>query len=71
MLDKVLKDLRHMARIGVEEAYRVPSTSSNAPSAIECGEEVIDSLLDWIEDGYVIEPFDWRNCHLSRSNFLG
>ena len=58
MLGKILEDLKEGARIGVNESYRVSSSSSNAPSAIEHGEEVTDALLDWIDEDYVIGPYD-------------
>ena len=35
----------------MREEYRVASKSTNAPSALDHGEEVTDALLDWIEEG--------------------
>ena len=58
ILRKVINDLRYGAKIGVSENYRVESSSTNAPSAIECGEKVTDALLEWLEEGCVIGPFE-------------
>ena len=58
ILDRILTDLREGARIGVKDKFRVGSISTNAPSAINHGEEVTDALLDWIDEGYVIGPFN-------------
>ena len=55
-LDKVYNDLKHGARIGCKEEYRYPSTSSNAPSALNFGRQVSDSIADWISKGFVYGP---------------
>ena len=70
ILREVLSDLENGARIGVADACRVSSTSSNAPSAIEHGEEVTDALLEWIEDGYVIGPFDPEDVPFGKKKYL-
>ena len=71
VLAKVLSDLRVGARIGVSEEYRVASKSTNAPSALEHGREVTDALLDWIEDGYVIGPFDKESIPFPKAKISG
>ena len=57
-LNKVLRDLREGARLGVKQEFRRPSTASNAPSAIEAGYEVTDAVLGWLESGYAMGPFE-------------
>ena len=57
LLGKVYKDLREGAKLGVVEEYRVSSTSTNAVSALDNGEEVTDALAGWIEDGFAIGPY--------------
>ena len=71
VLGSVLRDLREGARIGVAEPFRIASKSTNAPSAIEHGEEVTDALLDWMEDGYVIGPFDEKDIPFSKAKISG
>ena len=46
------------ARIGVHEGFRVSSSSTNAISALEHEEEVTDALIEWLNEGYDIGPFD-------------
>ena len=57
-LEKVVKDLREGARLGVKPEFRKPSNASNAPSAIEAGYEVTDAVLGWLHDGYAMGPFE-------------
>lgn len=57
-LEKVRVDLTYGARLGVAEEYRKASTSTNAASALDHGEEVTDALLDWLKEGYCIGPFE-------------
>ena len=71
MLEKVLKDVREGARIGVSEAYRVSSRSTNAPSAIEHGEEVTDALLEWIDEGYVTGPYEEKEIPFPAAKVSG
>ena len=58
VLDMVVRDLQEGARLGVTGKDRVASTSSNAASAMEHGEEVTDAIVGWLDDGYAIGPFD-------------
>ena len=55
-LELVCDVLSHGAKLGVAEHCQVASTSSNAMSAIECGEEVTDVLYDWLVSGFVMGP---------------
>ena len=71
ILSAVVGDLRHGARIGVSDGYRVPSTSTNAPSALEHGEEVTDALLQWVEEGLVIGPYDPGEVPFDRTKVSG
>ena len=57
-LDKVVKDLKEGARLGVKQEFRVPSNASNAPTAIDAGYEVTDAVLGWLRDGYAMGPFE-------------
>ena len=58
LLDLVFNDLKHGARFGCIEKFRVPSTSSNAPSAYEEGEKVSEAICEWLDQGYAIGPMD-------------
>ena len=71
ILHKVLSDLRYGAKIGVAEEFRVESISTNAPSAIESGREVTDALLEWLEEGYVIGPFDKNEIPFDKAKISG
>ena len=71
ILEKILSDLREGARIGVKEEYRVSSSSTNAPSAIEHGQEVTEALLDWLEDGFVIGPFSKEEVPFEKMKLSG
>ena len=55
-LDKVYQDLKLGAKIGCSVEYRNPSSSSNAPSALQHGPQVTDSIADWITKGFVYGP---------------
>ena len=57
-LEQVRLDLTYGAKLGVAEECRVASSSPNATSALEHGEEVTDALLDWLQQGYCIGPYD-------------
>ena len=48
ILDAVCKDLAVGATIGCTGPARLPSSSTNAPSAFEFGPHVTDALADWI-----------------------
>ena len=48
ILNAVCKDLTEGATIGCEGEARLPSSSTNAPSAYEFGPHVTDALADWI-----------------------
>lgn len=69
-LHKVVTDFKDGAKLGVKVGNRVPSTSTNAPSAIEAGYQVTDAVVGWLRDGYAIGPFDrddlpFRNVKIS------
>ena len=70
MLDRVLSYVKNGARLGVSMECQVSSTSSNAASVLEHGEEVTDALVDWLHQRFVIGPFDpdnipFENCKIS------
>ena len=57
-LDLVCQDLAEGADIGCRGAFRRPSTSSNAPSAFQCGPQVSDAVAGWVAAGFAAGPFD-------------
>ena len=57
-LNRVCKNLENGANIGCKDPFREPSFSSNASSAYESGQEVTDSVADWVEQGIAAGPFD-------------
>ena len=58
VLNQVCENLEHGAKLGVADECQIPSTSNNAVSAFEHGEEVTDALFDWLVSGYVMGPMD-------------
>ena len=46
LLEEIVNDIRFGANIGVSNEYRVVSNSTNAPSALEIGDRVSDSMQD-------------------------
>ena len=57
-LDIVCNDLRVGANIGCTGAYREPSRSANAPSALEFPREVTDAVASWVLAGFAVGPFE-------------
>ena len=57
-LSKVHADLTQGAKIGCVGHYRLPSKSSNAVMAYECGEQVSDAIAEWVKEGYARGPVD-------------
>ena len=55
-LKLVYKDLKHGAKIGCWEEFRFPFASTNAPSALNHGHQVSDSIADWISKGFIYGP---------------
>jgi hypothetical protein len=60
LLEQIVKDIKHGASIGVNKECQIPSTATNAPSAIEEGEKVSDELASWIAKGFVVGPLKKR-----------
>ena len=56
LLETICKDLHTGANIGCSGASRLPSTSTNAPSAFEFGPHVTDAIADWIHKGFAYGP---------------
>ena len=52
----VLGDIRNGAVLGCRGEPRLPSKSSNAPSAYEFGQQVTDAVACWVEKGFVYGP---------------
>ena len=55
-LNSVYEDLKYGARIGCKDDFRKPSKSTNAPSALDYGQHVSDSIADWLHKGFVYGP---------------
>ena len=70
-LEKVYKDLTEGARLGVSEESRIQSTSSNAPSSFDHGEEVTDALIDWLHKGFAIGSFDKNELPFKKTRISG
>ena len=71
VLGRAIQDLKEGDKIGVEGNYRVASTSTNAPSALDHGEEVTDALLDWLHDFYCIGPYDQDEVPIEEAKISG
>jgi len=56
LLDKICDDLSTGATIGCCGTARLPSFSTNAPSAHEFGPHVTDAIADWITKGFAYGP---------------
>lgn len=56
LLEQICEDVKHGADIGCRGLYRNPSTASNAPSAIQNGERVSDSLAEWVAKKFAYGP---------------
>jgi len=56
-LEAVCGDLTRGANIGCTGVYRLPSRSSNAPSALEFPREVTDAVASWVQAGFAVGPF--------------
>lgn len=54
----IARDLKFGCDLGTRGEYLCPSTSDNAPSAVEYGNRVTDSIVDGIEKGIMIGPMD-------------
>jgi len=57
-LEAVCADIENGADIGCRGEFRNPTSSSNAPSAIQHGKEVTDAVADWVTQGIVSGPLD-------------
>ena len=55
-LERVLGYIEHGADIGCRGEARRASSSSNAPSAFEYGEQVTDAIAEWVVKGYAFGP---------------
>lgn len=65
LLETICNDLRCGANIGCKGPYRLPSTSTNAPSAFENGPHVTDAIADWIHKGFAYGPVPLDQIPLS------
>ena len=50
LLGKIINNIKYGANIGVAQECRVASDSTNAPSALEYGDRVSDSLCKMLQD---------------------
>lgn len=55
---EIADDLKYGCDLGTRGEYLCPSTSSNAPSALEFGDRVTDSIVEGIKGGIMIGPID-------------
>ena len=54
----MLQYIERGADIGCRGAARLPSRSSNAASAFDCGPQVTDAIAEWVQKGYAYGPVD-------------
>lgn len=54
----VLNDLRYGASLGCRGEARLPTRSSNAPSAFEYGRQTTDAIAAWVVNGFVYGPVE-------------
>ena len=71
ILQEVIRDIKNGAMIGVNDQYRIPSRSTNAPSAYDYGDRVSDSLCKMMRDGYIMGPFDVHELPFKENRFSG
>ena len=57
LLKDIVNDIRFGVDIGVAKEFRVASNNTNAPSALEYGDRVSDSLCKMMQNGYLMGPF--------------
>ena len=57
LLKEIVNDIRFGAKIGVSNEYKVVSNSTNAPSTLEYGDRVSDSLCKMMQDSFIMGPF--------------
>ena len=62
LLDAIVHDIEHGARIGCTGDYRKPSRASNAPSAYadDNGRKVTDAVASWVKAKFVYGPVSWE-----------
>ena len=58
LVDTVCRDLENGADIGCKGMARLPSYSTNAPSAYDFPQQITDSIAEWITAGFAAGPFD-------------
>ena len=56
LLDKIHSDLLHGANLGCSGPSRLPSFSTNAPSAYEYAQHVSDAIADWTTKKFAYGP---------------
>ena len=68
LLDEIVNDIRFGATIGVPQEF---SNKTNAPSALEYGDRVPDSLCKMMHDGYLMGPFSDNELPFKENRFSG
>ena len=71
LLHQILCDVKQGASIGVAQGMDVPSDSTNAPSALEYGQQVSDAICKMIDEGFVMGPFDETDLPFEENRFSG
>jgi hypothetical protein len=57
-LQRVIGYVENGADIGCRGEARLPTRSSNAPSAYEFGPQVTDAIAEWVMKGYAFGPVE-------------
>ena len=71
LLDEIVNDIQFEVSIGVVQEFRVASNSTNAPSALEYGDRVSDSLCKMMHDRYLMGPFSGNELPFKENRFSG
>ena len=71
LLYQILSDVKQGASLGVAQGMDVPSDSTNAPSALEYGQQVSDAICKMIAEGFVMGPFEETNLPFEENRFSG
>ena len=71
LLNTVCEYLEKGAKLEVAENCKVPSTSNNAVSAFECGEQVMDALYGWVKSGIAMGPMKKDDIPFNHTKISG
>ena len=71
ILEKILGDLTHGSDLGFIQGLDVPSDSTNAPTAFECGAQISDAICKMIDEKFVMGPFKEDELPFEENRFSG